>query len=81
MGIPTSQIPGTPERLESRLSIGIHRISVELLHTTELELRKLRRIQTDSGRASTLELYRGLPTSREVLQPSEPQLSLSTPQD
>jgi hypothetical protein len=30
----------------------------------------------DSGRASTLELLRGLPTRREVLRPSEPHLSL-----
>jgi hypothetical protein len=30
----------------------------------------------DSDRAFTLELLRGLPTSREVLQPSEPRLSL-----
>jgi hypothetical protein len=30
----------------------------------------------DSGRVSTLELLRGLPTSREVIRPSEPHLSL-----
>jgi hypothetical protein len=30
----------------------------------------------DSGRGSTLELLRGLPTSQEVLRPSEPHLSL-----
>jgi hypothetical protein len=30
----------------------------------------------DSGRAFTLELLRGLPTSQEVLRPSEPHLSL-----
>jgi hypothetical protein len=43
----------------------------------ELELRKHRRIQTDSGRASMLKLLQGLPTSWEVLLPSEPHLSLS----
>jgi hypothetical protein len=30
----------------------------------------------DSGRTSVLELLRGLPTSREVLRPSEPRISL-----
>jgi hypothetical protein len=42
MGILTSQNPDTPEGLESQLSIGIHRIPVELLLSTELELEKLR---------------------------------------
>jgi hypothetical protein len=45
-------------------------------HSTKLQLRKLRRPRTDSGRASTLELLRGLPISREVLWASEPCLSL-----
>jgi hypothetical protein len=40
MGIPTSQDPNTPEGLESRLSIRIHRIPAELPHLTELELGK-----------------------------------------
>jgi hypothetical protein len=39
MGIPTSQNPDTPEGLEQRLSVGIHRIPVELLHSSKLELR------------------------------------------
>jgi hypothetical protein len=78
MGISTSRDPDTPEGLESRLSVGIHRIPVELPHSIELELRKLCRTQMDSGRASALELLRGLPTSREVLRTSEPHLSLST---
>jgi hypothetical protein len=56
MGIPTSQNPNTPEGLEGRLSIGIHRIPAELLHSTELELRKLHRTRMDSDRASALEL-------------------------
>jgi hypothetical protein len=56
MGIPTSRDPDTPEGLESQLSVRIHRILAELPHSTELELRKLHRIQTDSGRASALEL-------------------------
>jgi hypothetical protein len=76
MGIPTSQDPDTPEGLESQLSIGIHRIPTELSHSTELELGKLCRIQTDSGGASALELLRGLPTSQKVLRSSEPRLSL-----
>jgi hypothetical protein len=41
MGIPTSRDPKTPEGLESQLSVGIHRIPAELLHSTELELGKL----------------------------------------
>jgi hypothetical protein len=41
MGIPISRDPDTPEGLESWLSIRIHRISVELPHSTGLELRKL----------------------------------------
>jgi hypothetical protein len=76
MGIPTSQDPHTPEGLESWLSVRIHRISTELPHSTKLELGKLHRIRTDSGRAFVLEILRGLPTSREVLQASEPRLSL-----
>jgi hypothetical protein len=74
--IPTSQNPGTPEGLESRLSVRIRRIPAELLHLTGLELRKLRWTQMDSGRASVLKLLQGLPTSREVLWPSESRLSL-----
>jgi hypothetical protein len=65
VGIPTSWDPGTPEGLESQLSIRIHKIPVELLHSTELELRKLRRIRTDPGRASALE-----PRSPPVLRTS-----------
>jgi hypothetical protein len=56
VGLPTSQSFDTPEGLESRLSVGIHRIPVELLHSTELELGNLRRSRTDSGRDSMLEL-------------------------
>jgi hypothetical protein len=67
MGILTSQNLDTLEGLESQLSVGIHRILVELTHSTEPELKKLRRTQTNSSRASTLELLRGLLTSREVL--------------
>jgi hypothetical protein len=40
MGISTSRNPDTPEGLDSRLSIGIRRIPVELSHSTKLELRK-----------------------------------------
>jgi hypothetical protein len=76
VGIPTSQNPHTLEGLESRLSVGIHRILAELPHSTELELEKLHRTRTDSDRASVLELLRGLPISREVLWPLEPWLSL-----
>jgi hypothetical protein len=38
MGIPTSWNPDTPEGVDSQLSVGIHRILVELPHSTELEL-------------------------------------------
>jgi hypothetical protein len=76
VGILTSRNPDTPERLESRFSVGIRKIPVELPHSTELELRKLRQIWTDSGSASVLELLRGHPTNQEVLRPSEPRLSL-----
>jgi hypothetical protein len=44
MVILTSQNPDTPEGLESRLSVRIRKIMAELLHSTELELRKLHRI-------------------------------------
>jgi hypothetical protein len=77
--ILTSQDPDTLEGLEgleSRLSIGIRRISAKLSHSTELELRKLHQIWTDSNRASALELLWGLSTIQEVLQPSKPHLSL-----
>jgi hypothetical protein len=77
VGIPTSWNLDTPEGLESRLSIRIHRIPTELPHSTELELGKLRRTRTDFGRASTLKLLRGPLTRQKVLQPSEPHLSLS----
>jgi hypothetical protein len=76
IGIPTSRNPDTLEGLESQLSVRIHRILVELLHSTEVELRKLRWTQTDYGRVSTLELLQGPPTSQEVLWPSEHHLSL-----
>jgi hypothetical protein len=56
VGIPTSQNPNTLEGLKSQLSVRIHRISAELLHSTELKLRKLRRARTDSGKASPLKL-------------------------
>jgi hypothetical protein len=77
MGIPTSQNPDTPEGLESWLSVRIRRIPAELPHSIELELGKPHRTRTDSSRASALEQLQGLPTSWEVLQPSEPRLSLS----
>jgi hypothetical protein len=76
MGIPSSQNLDTPDGLESRFSIKIHRILTELPHSTELELGKLRRTRTNSGRASAPELLQGLLTSWEVLQPSGPHLSL-----
>jgi hypothetical protein len=56
VGILTSRNPDTPEGLEGRLSVEIHRIPVELPHSTEPELRKLYRTQTDFGRASAREL-------------------------
>jgi hypothetical protein len=77
VGIPTSQNPDTPEGLESRFSVEIHRILAELPHSTKLELKKLHQTRMDSSRASTLELLRVPSTSQEVLRPSEPYLSLS----
>jgi hypothetical protein len=72
----TSQDSNTPEGLESQFSVGIHRIPVELPHSTKLELRKLYRTQTDSGTASALELLWGPPTSQEAPRPSELRLPL-----
>jgi hypothetical protein len=48
MSLQTSQNSDTPEALESRLSVRIHRIPAELLHSTEQELGKLRRIHSYS---------------------------------
>jgi hypothetical protein len=62
--------------LESQLSVKIHRILTELPHLTDLELGRLRQTRMDSGRASTLELLQGLLASREVLQLSEPRITL-----
>jgi hypothetical protein len=76
VGIPTSRNLDTLEGLESRLSVEIRRILVELPHSTKPELGKLHQTQTNSGRASSLELLQVLSTSREVLQPSESCLSL-----
>jgi hypothetical protein len=56
MGILTSWDLDTLEGLKSRLSTRICRISTELPHSIELELRKLHQIQMDFGRASALEL-------------------------
>jgi hypothetical protein len=56
VGIPISQNPDTPKELKSRLSVRIHGILIELPHSTELELGKLHRIQTDPDRVSALEL-------------------------
>jgi hypothetical protein len=42
VGIPTSRDPDTPEGLESRLSVRIHRIPAELPRSSDLELGKLR---------------------------------------
>jgi hypothetical protein len=69
VGIPTSQNLDTPEGLESRLFVGIHRISADLPHSNELELR-------NPYKYPTLELLQGLLTNREVLQPLEPRISL-----
>jgi hypothetical protein len=76
VGIPTSRDPDTPEELKNQLFVRIHKVPAELPHSTQLELEKLRRIRTDSDGAFVLELLRGLLRSREILQPSEPHLSL-----
>jgi hypothetical protein len=79
--IPASRNPDTPEGLKSWLSVRIHKILAELSHSTELELGKLHRTWMDSFRASALELLRGLPTSHEVLRPSEHCPSLYSTKD
>jgi hypothetical protein len=56
VGILTSQNLDTPDGLESWLSVRIHRIPAELLHSTKLELEKLRRTRIDSDRTSVLKL-------------------------
>jgi hypothetical protein len=76
MGFLTSQDPNTCEGLESEHFVGTHRIPAELPQLTELWHGKLCQFRMDSGRASALELLQGLLTSQEVLQPSEPRLSL-----
>jgi hypothetical protein len=65
VGILTSQNPDTPEGLKSRLSVGIHRILVELPHSTEQELGKLHLTQMDSGRASVPQNLASLSTLQE----------------
>jgi hypothetical protein len=79
-GIWTSWNPDTTNELKSRLSVGIGWILVELPHSTKPKPGKLHRSRMDSGRASTLEQVRGLPTSQENLQPQN-LTSLSTLQE
>jgi hypothetical protein len=67
MGIPTSQNPDTPEGLEQRLSVRIHRIPAELPHSSKLELRnpvRPQRIQTELPRSSYEEGFQqaGMPS-------------------
>jgi hypothetical protein len=55
VGIPTSRNPDTPERLEQRLSIEIHRILAEFSHLSKLEPRnhvEPRRIPAELPRSS-----------------------------
>jgi hypothetical protein len=52
MGIPTSRNLDTPEGPKSWLSVGIHRIPVELPHSTELDLGNLRRIPAKLPRST-----------------------------
>jgi hypothetical protein len=54
------------------------KIPAETPHSTELELGNFHRTWMDSDRASALELLWGLLTSREILQPLKPHLSLSS---
>jgi hypothetical protein len=62
-------LQGNVMGIESGLSVRIHKILAELLHSTELELGKLHQTRMDSDRAFVLELLRGLLTSRDVLWP------------
>jgi hypothetical protein len=55
MGIPTSWNLDTPEGLKQRLSVGIHRILVELPHSSKLEPRNSvepQRVPTELPRSS-----------------------------
>jgi hypothetical protein len=63
MGILTSWNTDTLEGLESRFSVEIRRILTELPDSTELELGKLCRTRTDSGRAGSLPALRTSPLS------------------
>jgi hypothetical protein len=72
VGIPASQNPDTPEGLEQRLSVEIHRILAELLHSSNLELRNPvgpRRIPPSSYEEG----------SRQVGRPSGPQSFTTLP--
>jgi hypothetical protein len=74
MGITTSQNPNTPEGLKQRLSVGIHRIPIELPHSSKLEPRNLvgpRRISAELPCSSYEE------DPQQARRPSSPQ-SLTT---
>jgi hypothetical protein len=60
MGFSTSRDPDTPEGLESWLSVKIHKILAELLHSTELEPKKIRRILINTILKAKL-IERGIP--------------------
>jgi hypothetical protein len=77
VGIPTSRNPDTLEGIDSQLSVGIRKIPAELLHSTKLELKKLRQTQMDSGRVPRSSYFED---SRQARKSSGPQnlASLST---
>jgi hypothetical protein len=68
---PTSQDSNTPEGLESRFSVGIHRIPIELLHSTEWIPAKLLRssysTRTNLGRTLEAKLTLSARRSRGYL--------------
>jgi hypothetical protein len=70
VGILTSQNPDTPEGLEERLSIEIHRIPAELPHSSKLEPRNPIGPQRILAELPRLSYEEG---SRQAGKPSSPQ--------
>jgi hypothetical protein len=76
VGIPTSWNPDTPEGLKKTLSVGIHRISAELSHSSKLEPRNPigpQRIPVELPHSSYEE------GSRQAGRPSGPQCLTTLP--
>jgi hypothetical protein len=69
--IPTGRDIYFTQGSRARLFVRIHRILVELSHSSKLELRNPVGTRRDPDRAFVLELRGGLPIGQEALQPSE----------